>query len=166
MFNPDREAEQRLVNGLYSVNLQGKTLRQLNKLNFNIFYYGDRAGALKDKQGLQGEVTFYKGILPESFYEPWEIQLEIMAREETKLRRKTGQSWRLQPFDQASTMIEGADKVLKEHGVNLLPLYSRFGDGSLFAGYFYPRIGAGVGGIWDPVDRLGHVGLLPQAVLE
>ena len=136
------------------------------KKNFSIFYYGDRARALKDKLGLQGEVIFYQE-LPDSFYQPWETQLEIMAREETKLRTETGQPWRLQPFDQASTMIEGADKVLRKYGVNLLLLYSRFGDGSLVAGRFFnPRASASVSDDWAPLDRSGGVGLLPQAVLE
>ena len=167
MFNRGREGEPRLVNGLYRVNLQGKTLGQLDKKNFSIFYYGDPARALKDKRGLQGEVTFYKGILPESFYQPWETQLEIMAREETKLRTETGQPWRLQPLDQAATMIEGAGQVLRKYGVNLLLLYSRFGDGSLVAGRFFnPRASASVSDDWAPLDRSCLVGLLPQAVLE
>lgn len=86
MLNQRREAEQQLVNGLYRVDLKGKSLNALHKGGLPIYYFGDRAEAVKHEKGLSGIVAVYQeGTLARSYFEPWHIQLEMIAEENEKL---------------------------------------------------------------------------------
>lgn len=159
------ESEPRSINGLYRVNLLGRSFAGLEKSGIPIYYYGDRAKALKDKSGQRGEVYLYDGMFRESLGETWETQLEIMRHAENKLQQVNPRI-SLQPFAQGSTMLEAVSEVNKNYGVNpLYTAYSRFADGSLLAGILN-QYGVGVHDIWSPDDHDGIVGLLPQAVIK
>lgn len=158
------EEEPQLVNGLYRVNLRGETLDSLQRGGLPIYYYGDRARAVKHETGLSGDVAVYQeGILARSYSEPWQIQMEMIEEENAKMRRKDS-SWTIIAPPNAATAIEVAQKVYRDHGVNVLPWYSRVGDGSLIAGFFLPRHGALVNGGWRPGERDDRIGVLPLAV--
>lgn len=159
------ESEPRSINGLYRVNLLGRSFEGLGKSGIPIYYYGDRARALKDKSGQRGEVYLYDGMFRESLGETWETQLEIMRHAENKLQQVNPRI-SLQPFAQGSTMIEAVSEANKNYGVNpLYTAYSRFADGSLVAGNLSQN-GALVHDGWSPDDRNDRIGLLPQAVIK
>ena len=159
------ESEPRSINGLYRVNLLGKSFEGLKKSGIPIYYYGDRARALKDESGQKGEVYLYDGMFRESLRETWETQLEIMRHAEKKLQQ-TNPRISLRPFAQGSTMIEAVSEANKNYGVNPLYLaYSRFADGSLVAGTL-DQSGALVVDSWSADDRGDRIGLLPQAVIK
>lgn len=159
------ESEPRSINGLYRVNLLGRSFEGLGESGIPIYYYGDRARALKDKSGQRGEVYLYDGMFRESLGETWETQLEIMRHAENKLQQVNPRI-SLQPFAQGSTMIEAVSEANKNYGVNpLYTAYSRFADGSLFAGNLI-QLGAHVVDHWSPDDRFVNIGLLPQAVIK
>lgn len=159
------ESEPRSINGLYRVNLLGRSFEGLGKSGIPIYYYGDRARALKDKSGQRGEVYLYDGMFRESLGETWETQLEIMRHAENKLQQVNPRI-SLQPFAQGSTMIEAVSEANKNYGVNpLYTAYSRFADGSLIAGNLH-QYGADVRVIWSPDVRNDVIGLLPQAVIK
>lgn len=162
------ERELHLVNGLYRVDLHGKTLNAMRDLP--IYCLGDSAVAAMDEQGLSGTVAVYRdGILARSYREPWHIQLEMIEEENAKMQREDP-SWRIIAPPNAATAIEVAKAVSdSHHGINILKWYTRVGDGSLVAGAFnilYPRVqdGAVVSGGWDPNENYSVVGVLPLVV--
>lgn len=159
------ESEPRSINGIYRVNLLGKSFAGLEKSGVPIYYYGNRARALENKSGQKGEVYLYDGMFRESLGETWETQLEIMKHAEKKLQRSNPRM-ALQPFAQGSTLIEAVSEANKNYGINpLYVAYSRFADGSLIAGDLRQG-GAGVSDRWSPDGRDDNIGLLPQAVIK
>lgn len=159
------EVEPRLVNGLYRVDLHGETLKGLEKGGLPIYYYGDRARATRHENGLRGTVAVYQeGILERSYNEPWNRQLEMIAEENAKLQRKNPE-WKIIVPPNLATAIEVAQNVYRQYGRNVLPWYTRVGDGSLIAGGFGPRVGADVSDDWPPSGR-DSLGVLPLAVLR
>lgn len=155
------EEERQPINGLFRVDLRGKTLDEMVTKGFRIYYSGDRARATKDDRGLSGKVAFYR--VEKSFGEPWNIQLEMIAQAAAELK-KPYPELDFGPSPNGATLIEGAIEVNKNYGVNLLPLWSRYGDGSLIGGFFGPRSGASVSDDWHPYVRSRYVGAVAVAV--
>lgn len=161
---PKGEREPRLVNGLYRVDLQGKTLDALEKDGLPIYYYRNRAAATRHESGLSGMVAVYQeGILSGSYRKSWCNQLKMIAEENAKLQQEDP-SWKIIAPPNTATAIEVAQAVYKQYGLNVLPWYTRVGDGSLIAGGFNPRSGADVCDYWRSDGSHNNVGVLSLAV--
>ncbi len=135
-------------------------------MGFPIYFYGDRARAVKNEPGLSGKVVLYDGMFQESLGESWETQLKMRDAAQKRLEQAYP-GIKLHPFMQGSTMLETVNEANRHYRVNpLYSAYSRFGeDGSLIAGNLN-RNGVLVDYHWRPGERHSDVGLLLQAELK
>ena len=164
MFRGEREPQ--LLNGVWRVDLGGETLDAIERGGLPIYYFGARAEATKYEESLRGTVAVYQNgldLLEQSYGEPWSVQREMVAEENERMQRKNP-GWEIMTPPNPATAIGVAQRVYELYGKNVLPLYTRVGDGSLVAGYFFPRAGADVHDGWPPLGRFSDIGVLPLAV--
>jgi hypothetical protein len=155
-----------LVNGLYRINLAGKSIEELESGYLRIHIDSDRLKAARKEmskvKGLNGTIFLpSEGALPESYNQPWHVQIKMIQEFNSKIR-ETNPGVKFAPAPNAATLLEAVDKVYRESGKNLLPFWSRVGDGTVVVGKVYTQEDiARVNGEWSPGVSNVEIGVLP-----